>query len=72
MISKLETYIVTPIGKPASLEDIKQCVEIAKSNNCIVSLTWTVKWSGTYTRHITKDDDPQKFYEEKLPKFYGL
>ena len=72
MIKEVKTYLIDKLDKTPSLDDVKACVAIAKVNNCIVELNWEMMWSGHYSRYIRADDNPQEFYDTKLPKVYGL
>ena len=70
-MKEVKTYILDDDTGPA-LEDIEQCVNIAKSTNCVVKLEWIMKWSGHYERIIRSEDDPQDYYENHIPHIYGL
>ena len=72
MLKEVKTYLIDGLNETPSLDDVKQCVEIAKENNCVVKLEWIMKWSGHYSRYIWADDDPQEFYDNKLPQLYGM
>lgn len=72
MIKEVKTYLIDELNATPTFEDVKACVKIAKENNCIVELKWTMKWSGHYSRYIRATDDPQEFYDTKLPKVYGM
>ena len=67
--------IVDEIGKE-EIEQIKKTrdsyIEIAKENDCIVSLEWTKKWSGHYKRYIYAEDDALDVFDNRIPKVYGL
>lgn len=71
-MKKLESYILEEKNMTPTLEDVTECVRIAKENDCIVELIWVMKWSGTYKRLIYSDDDPQDVYDHRLPHVYGL
>jgi hypothetical protein len=72
MLKEVKTCFMDELNETPTLDDIKACVAIAKENDCIVKLEWTMKWSGHYARYIRASDDPQEFYDNKLPKVYGL
>ena len=72
MIKEIKTYLIDELSTTPTLDDIQACVEIAKENDCIVELNWIMKWSGQYSRYIRATDDPQEFYDTKLPKVYGI
>ena len=72
MLKEVKEFYIDELNATPTLDDIKTCVAIAKENNCIVKLNWTMKWSGNYARCIRASDDPQEFYDNKLPKVYGL
>ena len=72
MIKEVKVYMIDELSTTPTLEDIKECVSIAKEKDCIVQLEWNMKWSGHYSRYIRASDDPQEFYDNKLPKVYGL
>lgn len=71
---RVKTYLLEleDLSKTPTLEDIKECVEIAKNDNCIVELIWHTKWSGLYSRYIRAEDDPQKYFRDSIPHVYGL
>ena len=71
-MKKLETYVLEDGELTPSLENIQECVHIAKEHDCFVELIWIMKWSGKYSRIIGPDDDPQDFYDKRIPKVYGM
>ena len=72
MLKEVKELYIDELNTTPTLDDIKECVSIAKENDCIVKLNWTMKWSGHYARCIRATDDPQEFYDTKLPKVYGM
>lgn len=56
MIRKVEIY-QGEFDKIPNEEDLLNCIEIAKKDNCIVQLKWTMKWSGHYFIQIEKESD---------------
>ena len=58
-----------------SMEDIKDAIEVAKKENCIVGLHWNgpgFRWYGdAYSRYVTADSVAEEIYET-LPKIYGI
>lgn len=52
-------------------DDILEAISLAKKYECIIKLSWTLKWSGNYYRLITSES---KFEDVKnsLPKIYGI
>ena len=72
MLKEVKAYMIDELDKTPTLQNIEECIAIAKENDCIVELNWTMKWSGHYTRYIRANDDPQDFYNNKLPRVYGL
>lgn len=71
-MQQVKTCMLDNIDQTPTLEDIKECVEIAKRDNCVVELRWQTKWSGAYARYIWADDDPQEYFNNKIPHVYGL
>ena len=67
---ELKTYIL-PFESRPTLEDITECLEVAKKNNAVVELRWNVKWSGKYSVLVYPDTDAVELYE-RLPKSYGI
>ena len=71
-MKKVETYLLEEHECLPTVEHIQKCIEIAKVNDCIVSLEWVVPYSGRYSRYINAEDDAQDFYNKKIPKIYGV
>lgn len=71
-MKRVETYILEKHERKPTIEHIQKCIEIAKENDCIVSLEWTVQWSGHYSRFIYADDVAQDVFDNRLPKVYPL
>lgn len=58
--------------KTPKKEEVKKCIQIAKENNCVVSLVWRLKWSGRYDRYYYGDENPEEQYESIKNIIYGL
>lgn len=71
-MQQVKTYMLEEISQTPTLEDIKECIEIAKRDNCVVNLIWHMKWSGKYSQYIRAEDDPQKYFDENIPRIYGV
>lgn len=71
-MKKLLTYVLEKFDSTPKIEDIEECIKIAKTENCVVLLEWDRKWSGHYQRYIYADDDAQDVYDNRIPKIYGL
>lgn len=73
MIYKVLHYWVEK-GTP-KMEDINEAIEIAKKENCTISLNWKgpgYKYYGdTYSRDIKADSIAEEIYKT-LPKLYGI
>lgn len=54
-----------------SEEEIKQCIDIASSEHCIVRLNWFFPYSGEYVLNVTEDMSFEDCIE-KLPKVYPV
>jgi hypothetical protein len=54
-----------------TLVDIETCVKKANENNCVVKLTWFIKWNGWHNIMIYPGEDPNEIYES-LPRVYGV
>ena len=52
-------------------EEIRECLEIVEKEDCVVKLTWLVRYNGWHNLLI---DNGMTFEEckDKLPKFYGV
>lgn len=51
--------------------EIKECIEIANREDCIVKLRWFFEYSGWYELNITKGMTFEEC-EDKLPKYYPV
>ena len=71
-MKKVEIYSLEKHETRPTVEHIQQCIDIAKENDCIVSLEWTIKWSGHYSRYIYADDEALDVFNNRLPKVYGM
>jgi len=70
MITEVKEYTCQFDYAPSD-DDIKEAIELAKKFNCIIKLSWRLKWSGEYKRFIS----PTSTFEsvkESLPKIYGI
>ena len=52
-------------------EEIRECLEIVNKEDCVVKLTWFVRYNGWHKLHITSDMTFEEC-KSKLPKFYGV
>ena len=52
-------------------EEIRECLEIVNKEDCVVKLTWFVRYNGWHNLLI-KDGMTFKECKDKLPKFYGV
>ena len=68
MLKEIKHYECDNVPKD---EDILQGMEIAKENNCIVTIQWFVPYSGTYTVSIS-DGSTLDDVKAKMPKVYGI
>ena len=71
-MKRVEAYMLEKHERTPNIEHIQRCIEIAKENDCIVSLEWTMKWSGHYKRYIYAEDDAQDVFDNRIPHVYGL
>ena len=71
-MKEVKTYLLDRHEDTPQIEHIQKCIEIAKENDCIVSLEWNKKWSGHYRRYIYAEDNAQDVFDNRLPKVYGL
>lgn len=70
MITEVKTY-TTEFNESPSDNDIKECIELAKKDNCVINLVWTLKWSGHFSRYI----HPNSTFEDiknTMPRCYGM
>lgn len=52
-------------------EEIRECLEIVNKEDCIVKLTWFVRYNGWHNLLI-KNGMTFEECKDKLPKVYGL
>ena len=52
-------------------EEIRECLEIVNKEDCIIKLTWFVRYNGWHNLLI-KDGMTFEECKDKLPKFYGV
>lgn len=52
-------------------DEIKDCLKIAKEEDCIVKLIWHFPYSGQYERYIKKDMTFEEV-NDSLPIIYGI
>ena len=52
-------------------EEIRECLEIVSKEDCIIKLTWFVRYHGWHKLHI-KNGMTFEECKDKLPKFYGI
>ena len=57
-------------GTPSD-EEIQECLEIVNKEDCIVKLTWFVRYNGWHNLLI-KDEMTFEECKSKVPKFYGV
>lgn len=69
---EVKTYMLDEMDQTPTLEDIKECVEIAKRDNCVVNLLWYKQYSGKYSRYIWANNDPQEYFNKHIPRIYGV
>ena len=58
-------------GRTPSDDEIKQGIEIANSEDCIVHLIWVHPYSGKYELYISKGTAFEEC-KDKLPKRYPV
>ena len=52
-------------------EQIRECLEIVNKEDCIIKLTWFVRYNGWHNLLI-KNGMTFEECKDKLPKFYGV
>ena len=52
-------------------EEIRECLEIVQNENCVIKLTWFVRYNGWHNLLI-KNDMTFEECKDKIPKFYGV
>ena len=52
-------------------EEVKECLNIVNKEDCIVKLTWFVRYNGWHNLLI-KNGMTFEECKDKLPKIYGL
>ena len=58
------------------LDDIKHAYELVEQGYA-VTIEWYVKWSGSYSRMVTKSSlekypTPEEYFEIVIPHIYGV
>ena len=54
-----------------SNEEIQECLEIVNKEDCVVKLTWFVRYNGWHNLLI-KNGMTFEECKDKIPKFYGV
>ena len=52
-------------------EEIRECLEIVQNENCVIKLTWFVRYNGWHNLLI-KNGMTFEECKDKIPKFYGV
>lgn len=52
-------------------EEIKECIEVANKEDCIVRLRWFFEYSGWYELNVTKGMTFEEC-KDQLPKYYTI
>ena len=52
-------------------EEIRECLEIVNKEDCIVKLTWFVRYNGWH-KLLIKNGMTFEGCKSKVPKFYGV
>ena len=52
-------------------EEIRECLEIVNKEDCVVKLTWFVRYNGWHNLLI-KDGMTFEECKDKIPKVYGV
>ena len=68
-MKELKQYICD--GSTPTDNEILDCIDIAKKENCVVRLQWTFPYSGTYILMIYGDETLVEC-KLKLPKTYPV
>lgn len=58
-------------NRTPSDEEIRECLEIANKEDCIVKLTWLFPHNGWHKRYIKKNVTFEEV-KDSLPKSYGV
>lgn len=58
-------------NRTPSDEEIKECIEIAKEENCVVKLKWLFPHNGWHERLIKRDMTFEEI-KDNLPTHYGV
>ena len=70
MLTEVKTFKCDFDHTPSD-DDILECIELAKKYDCVIELTWCLKWSGHYSRYVYKDSTLESV-KDTLPKIYGM
>ena len=57
--------------KIPSDEEIRECLESVNKEDCIIKLTWFVRYNGCHNL-LNKDEMTFEECKSKVPKFYGV
>ena len=68
-MTRIEEYLCD--GRTPTDDEIRECLQIALWNDCIVKLRWFFPYNGWHEMHINKTMT-FKECKEKLPKVYGV
>ena len=70
MIREVKEFMC-PFDYTPTDDDIKEAISLAKKNDCVIRLSWLLKWSGKYDRLVYPNSEFEDI-KNSLPKFYGL
>lgn len=68
MIQELKTYLCDHTPKD---DDILEAMKIVKNDNCVVKISWHIKYSGTYDVVIANDSTLESV-KAQIPKIYPI
>ena len=52
-------------------EDINEALTLSKTMNCVIKISWFVKYNGEYARFVRPDNTFEEI-KQTLPKTYGI
>ena len=67
MIKELKTFYGDDVPSDA---DLQECIRVARTNDCLVSVVWSV-YQSSY-RVLIQPSDSLTMIKDKMPKVYGL
>lgn len=62
---------VMPIGTEPVYQDVVDAIRLANDEDCVVALFWKKTGYGTFGIYLTKNDNAQDIWDNRIPHVYG-